>query len=120
MERAVERVRKLRPDLPVDGPVQPDVALDPEYRAEHFPFASINGVPNLLIFPNLDAANISLRLVRMMSTAHSIGPIVVGLATPIQLLPKGTEVDNIINMTAIAVVDAQYGVDRQVKLKFGE
>lgn len=108
MERAVERVRKLRPDIPIDGPVQPDVALDPEYRAEHFPFAAIHGTPNLLIFPNLDSANISLRLVRHMSTAHSIGPIIVGLAKPIQLLPKGTEVENIINMTAIAAVDAQY------------
>jgi malate dehydrogenase (oxaloacetate-decarboxylating)(NADP+) len=108
MERAVARVRELRPDLPIDGPVQPDVALDPQYRAAHFPFANIHDTPNLLIFPNLDAANISLRLVRHMSTAHTMGPIIVGLGKSVQLLPKGTEVENIINMTAIAAVDAQY------------
>ncbi|HLF62685.1 MAG TPA: NADP-dependent malic enzyme [Saprospiraceae bacterium] len=116
METVVKRVREVRPDLPVDGPVQPDVALDPEYRAEHFPFARIHAVPNLLIFPNLDAANISLRLVRHMSTAHSIGPIIVGLAKPIQLLPKGTEVENIINMTAIAAVDALHAQNRQTQM----
>jgi malate dehydrogenase (oxaloacetate-decarboxylating)(NADP+) len=116
MERVVERVKQLRPDLPVDGPVQPDVALDPKYRANHYPFSTLKGIPNLLIFPNLDAANISLRLVRHMSTAHTIGPIIVGLAKPIQLLPKGTDVENIINITAIAAVDALYGDDRQTKI----
>jgi malate dehydrogenase (oxaloacetate-decarboxylating)(NADP+) len=116
METVVERIRNLRPDISVDGPVQPDVALDPGYRSEHFPFASIHGVPNLLIFPNLDAANISWRLVRHMSTANSIGPIIVGLASPIQLLPKGTEVENIINMTAIAAVDALHMQDKQTRM----
>ncbi len=108
MREAVELVQQRRPDLMVDGPVQPDVAFNPEILAEHYPFANLRRrQPNLLIFPNLDAANISLRLVRHMSSAHSIGPLIIGLAKPIHLLPKGTEVDNIVNMVAVASVDAQ-------------
>ena len=105
--QAVEMVRLRRGDIPVDGPVQPDVALNPELLAELFPFADIRRRPNLLIFPNLDAGNISLRLVRQLSHANSIGPIIVGLAKPIHLLPRGTEVNNIVNLAAIACVDAQ-------------
>ena len=104
---AVEKVRILRPDLLIDGPVQPDVAFNPDILAESYPFANIKRRPNLLIFPNLDAANISLRLVRHMSSAHSIGPLILGLAKPVHMLPKGTEVENIINMAAITSVDAQ-------------
>lgn len=102
---AVEMVRQRREDLRIDGPVQPDMALDQELIAEHYPFADIH-YPNLLIFPNLDAGNISLRLIRHLSKANSIGPILVGLAKPIHLLPKGTEVMNIVNLAAIACVDS--------------
>jgi malate dehydrogenase (oxaloacetate-decarboxylating)(NADP+) len=105
--KAVELVRQRRPNMPIDGPVQPDVALDQDFLQEHFPFADIKRRPNLLIFPNLDAGNISLRLVRHLSHANSIGPIIVGLAKPIHLLPRGTDVNNIINLAAITCVDAQ-------------
>jgi malate dehydrogenase (oxaloacetate-decarboxylating)(NADP+) len=104
---AVERVRRQRPDLMIDGPVQPDVAFNPDFLSEHYPFADLRRRPNLLIFPNLDAGNISLRLVRHISNANSIGPLIIGLAKPIHLLPKGTEVNNIVNMAAITSVDAQ-------------
>ncbi len=107
IREAVELVRRRRSDIPVDGPVQPDVALNQELLDEHYPFADIKRRPNLLIFPNLDAGNISLRLVRHLSNANSIGPIIVGLAKPIHLLPRGTEVTNIVNLAAIACVDAQ-------------
>ena len=105
--QAVEMVRMRRSDIPVDGPVQPDFALNPEMLAELFPFADIRRRPNLLIFPNLDAGNISLRLVRHLSHANSIGPIIIGLAKPIHLLPRDTDVNNIVNLAAIACVDAQ-------------
>jgi malate dehydrogenase (oxaloacetate-decarboxylating)(NADP+) len=107
VKEAVERFRRIRPDLHIDGPVQADVALDPDFIEEHFPFADLKKRPNLLIFPNLDAGNISLRLVRAIGKAHSIGPLVIGLGKTVQLLPRGTEVYNIVNMTAIACVDAQ-------------
>ena len=100
-------VRQQRKNLHVDGPVQPDIALNPEMMAETYPFADIRRRPNLLIFPNLDAGNISLRMVRHLSRAHSIGPIIIGLAKPIQLLPRNTDVTNIVNLAAIACVDAQ-------------
>ncbi|MEZ4960070.1 MAG: NADP-dependent malic enzyme [Saprospiraceae bacterium] len=105
--KAVELVRQRRSNIPVDGPVQPDMALDQELLAQLYPFADIRRRPNLLIFPNLDAGNISLRLVRHLSHANSIGPIIIGLAKPVHLLPRGTDVYNIVNLAAIACVDAQ-------------
>lgn len=107
IRQAVDLVRSRRADLPIDGPVQPDIALDPDRMAEYYPFADIHKRPNLLIFPNLDAGNISLRLLRYLGHGRIMGPIMIGLARPIHLLPKGTEVTNIINLSALACVDAQ-------------
>ena len=108
MAKAVELIRERRSDLHVDGPVQPDVALDPEMMAEVFPFADMQSQPNLLIFPNLDAGNISLRLVSSLGNANYIGPIIIGLAKPVHLLPRGTDMTNIVNLAAVACVDAQH------------
>ncbi|MFQ5448907.1 MAG: phosphate acyltransferase, partial [Saprospiraceae bacterium] len=107
IRETVERVQHLRPGMIIDGPMQPDVALNPDFLAEHYPFAKMSRRPNLLVFPNLDAANISLRLVRQLSDTHTIGPIMFGMAKPIQTLQKGTEVNNIVNVAAITCVDAQ-------------
>jgi malate dehydrogenase (oxaloacetate-decarboxylating)(NADP+) len=107
MTQAVEMIRERRSDLPVDGPIQPDMALNLEMLGEIFPFADIRSQPNLLIFPNLDAGNISLRLVSSMSDANYIGPIIIGLAKPVHLLQRGSDVTNIVNLAAIATVDAQ-------------
>ncbi len=104
---AVRRLKALRPDLHVDGPVQANVALDVKAVEEHFPFADLKRRPNLLIFPNLDAGNISLKLLNKLSTAHTIGPIIIGMAKPIHLLARGSDVSTIVNLTAIAGVDAQ-------------
>ncbi|HHB79126.1 MAG TPA: NADP-dependent malic enzyme [Saprospiraceae bacterium] len=104
--KAVKIVKEQRPDLVVDGPVQPDIALNQEVMNSRYPFADIHRRPNLLIFPNLDAGNISLRLVTHFGNARSIGPIIVGLAKPIHVLPKDTEVNNIVNLAAIVSVDA--------------
>ncbi len=104
---AVRRIKAMRPDLHVDGPVQANVALDAKALEEHFPFADLKKRPNLLIFPNLDAGNISLKLLNKLSTAHTIGPIIIGMAKPIHLLARGSEVSAIVNLTAIAAVDAQ-------------
>ncbi len=107
--QAVALIKQRRSDLPLDGPVQPDVALDQDLLAAQYPFADIRRRPNLLIFPNLDAGNISLRLLQKLSRVNTIGPILLGLAKPIHLLPRGTEVTNIVNMAAIACVDAGSG-----------
>jgi len=104
---AVNLARQQRPGLMIDGPMQADVALDLEFLKENFPFTNLTKRPNLLIFPNLDAGNTSLRLVRKLIKAHYIGPILIGLKKPIHLLSRGVEVNMIINMAAIATVDAQ-------------
>lgn len=84
---------------------------------EQYPFADIY-YPNLLIFSNLDVGNISLRLVRHIGKAHSIGPILIGLAKPIHLLPKGTVVKNIVNLAVIACVDSEKVGEKEIeKLK---
>ena len=108
INRAVELVRQMKPGMPVDGPIQPDLALDQEAISKIYPFADLRRRPNLLIFPNLDAGNISLRLLRSLSQDKSIGPLIIGLNKPIHLLPRGTEVNNIVNLAAIACVDAQH------------
>ena len=74
---------------------------------EHFPFTKLKKRPNVLIFPNLDSANIGMKLLRKLSTAQNIGPIMVGLDKPIHLVTRDTELNNIVNITAIACVDAQ-------------
>jgi malate dehydrogenase (oxaloacetate-decarboxylating)(NADP+) len=105
--QAVELIKLKRPDLVVDGPLQADVALDPEFLLEYFPFSNLKTKPNLMIFPNLDAGSISLRLLRKLSNAHTIGPVTIGLAKPIEILPRGADVNAIINLAAIASVNAQ-------------
>ena len=105
--RAVELVRRQRPSLMIDGPMQADVALDLNSLKETYPFANLSKRPNLLIFPNLDAGNTSLKLVRKLIKAHYIGPILIGLKKPIHLLARGVEINMISNITAIASVDAQ-------------
>ncbi|MBN2172440.1 MAG: NADP-dependent malic enzyme [Candidatus Krumholzibacteriota bacterium] len=104
---AVEIIRKELPHVVVDGPVQAGVALDPEMMREHFPFSDLKEQPNLLIFPDLDAGNISLRLLERFSSAHSIGPIIMGMERPVHLVIREAEVNAIVNLTAIACVDAQ-------------
>jgi len=104
---AVDIIRKELPHVVVDGPVQASVALDPELMREHFPFSDLKEQPNLLIFPDLDAGNISLRLLERFSSAHSIGPIIMGMDRPVHLVVRGAEVNTIVNLTAIACVDAQ-------------
>ncbi len=105
--KAVEIINRLRPDLMCDGPVQADTALDMDLLHEHFPFTKLQKRPNVLIFPSLDSANISMKLLRKLSTAQNIGPIIVGLDKPIHLVTRDTELNNIVNITAIAGVDAQ-------------
>jgi malate dehydrogenase (oxaloacetate-decarboxylating)(NADP+) len=105
--RAVAIINQQRPDLMVDGPIQADTALDMDMLHTHFPFSKLSKQPNVLIFPNLDAANISMKLLRKLSAAQNIGPIIMGLDKPIHLVTRDTEMNNIVNITAIACVDAQ-------------
>ena len=92
----------------VDGPVQSDFALNKKMLQKGFPFSSLSNMKvNILIFPNLDAANITYKLMKELKEALSIGPILMGLSEPIHVLQLGASVEEIVNMSAIAVIDAQ-------------
>ncbi|WP_372753703.1 NADP-dependent malic enzyme [Mariniflexile sp.] len=105
---AVAYLHRHYPDLIVDGELQTDFALNGEMLQERFPFSKLVGRKvNTLVFPNLDSANITYKLLKELNEAVSIGPIMMGMRKPVHILQLGANVDEIVNMTAIAVIDAQ-------------
>ena len=92
----------------VEGEVQVDVALNPEKMAAMFPFSKLNGkAANVLIFPNLESANITYKIMKESEGISSIGPIILGLSKPIHITLMNASVDEMVNLTTFAVVDAQ-------------
>ncbi|WNH14328.1 NADP-dependent malic enzyme [Thalassobellus suaedae] len=105
---AVAYLHRRYPDMIVDGELQTDFALNANMLKEKFPFSKLVGKKvNTLIFPNLDSANITYKLLKELNEAESIGPIMMGMRKPVHILQLGASVDEIVNMTAIAVIDAQ-------------
>jgi len=104
---AVRRLHETLPDLEVDGEMQADTALVADILAKVYPFSRLQRTANVLIFPDLNAANISYKLMSRLGEARAIGPILVGLAQPIHVLQRGADVDDIVNMAVLAAVDAQ-------------
>ncbi|HWK89742.1 MAG TPA: phosphate acyltransferase, partial [Longimicrobium sp.] len=107
VRRATELVKERAPELEVDGELQADTALLGDFRRENYPFSTLVNQPNVLIFPNLDAANIAYKLMWRMGKAEAFGPILLGMAHPIHVLQRGSEAADVLNLTAMAVVDAQ-------------
>ncbi|MFI2742041.1 NADP-dependent malic enzyme [Zhouia sp. PK063] len=108
VREAVNYLHKFYPDILVDGELQSDFALNKEMLQDKFPFSKLAGKKvNTLIFPNLDSANITYKLMKELNKADSIGPIMLGMNKPVHVLQLGASVDEIVNMTAVAVVDAQ-------------
>jgi malate dehydrogenase (oxaloacetate-decarboxylating)(NADP+) len=108
MREAVEYLHRKHPDLAIDGELQTDFALNNEMLQDIFPFSKLAGKKvNSLIFPNLDAANITYKLLKELNKADNIGPIMMGMKKPVHILQLDASVDEIVNMTAIAVIDAQ-------------
>ncbi len=107
VRRAVEIVKRKRPELVVDGEMQADTALNPEFLRELFPFSTLGGEANVLVFPELQSANAAYKIVQHLGGAEAIGPILTGMSRPVHVLQHGCEVKDIVNMAAIAVVDAQ-------------
>jgi malate dehydrogenase (oxaloacetate-decarboxylating)(NADP+) len=105
--RAVAIVKKLRPDLIIEGEMQADAAVEPDIAKTDYPWSAIQGDANVLIFPSLDAANAAYKLLWRLGGAEAIGPILQGMAKPVHVLQRGVDVSDIVNMAAIAVVDAQ-------------
>ena len=108
VNKAVDFLHKAYPNMIVDGAVQTDFALNSEMLQDIFPFSKLAGRKvNSLIFPNLDAANITYKLLKELNKVESIGPIMMGMKKPVHILQLGASVDEIVNMSAIAVIDAQ-------------
>jgi malate dehydrogenase (oxaloacetate-decarboxylating)(NADP+) len=106
VKNAVKMVKELRPDLLIDGEMQADTAVVPEIIDTEFPFSKIKGKANVLIFPNLSSGNIAYKLMARIGQATVIGPVLMGMKKPIHVLQRGATVEDIINMTAIAVAEA--------------
>ena len=108
VREAVSYLHRRHPDLLVDGELQTDFALNSKMLQDIFPFSKLSGHKvNTLIFPNLESANITYKLLKELNKAESIGPIMMGLRKPVHILQLDASVDEIVNMTAIAVIDAQ-------------
>jgi malate dehydrogenase (oxaloacetate-decarboxylating)(NADP+) len=107
VRQAAELVRRLDPSLEVDGEMQVETALDPELRQRMYPFSTLRRPANVLIFPSLDSANIAYKLLARLGGAEAFGPILLGMAHPVHVLQRGSEAVEILNLTAVAVVDAQ-------------
>jgi len=107
VRRAVELVRQRAPDLMIDGEMQADTAVTPEILDETYPFSPLKGGANVLIFPNLESGNIAYKLLHRIGGAELIGPLLTGLSKPVLVLQRGSEVNDIVHVAAVAVVDAQ-------------
>lgn len=108
VREAVDIIHKSNPDMILDGELQTDFALNAELLKKKFPFSKLAGKKvNALIFPNLDSANSNYKLLKELNGVESIGPIMLGMRKPVHILQMKASVDEIVNMSAVAVVDAQ-------------
>ena len=118
MRQAMELLLKRAPDLEVEGEMNGDVAIVEEIRHRIFPNSRLKGVANLLIMPNLDAANIAFNLLNVLGDGLNIGPILLGVCKPAHIVTPAVTVRGLVNMTAVAVYDAQVSAGDQHELGF--
>jgi len=115
VRQAVSILHKSHPDLIVDGEIQADFALNQDMLQNKFPFSKLAGKKvNTLIFPNLESANITYKLLKELDKVVSIGPIMMGMDKPVHIVQFGASVEEMVNMAAVAVVDAQ---EKEKRLK---
>jgi malate dehydrogenase (oxaloacetate-decarboxylating)(NADP+) len=107
VKQATAMVKAQAPDLIVEGEMQANVALDPELVEKQYPFSKVKGDANVFIFPDLQSGNIAYKLLHKLGGAEQIGPILMGMKKPVHVLQRGDAVADIVNMSAVAVVDAQ-------------
>ena len=107
VRRAVEIVAEREPELMIDGEMQADTAVLGSILEETYPWSRLREPANILIFPELQSANIAYKLLWRLADAEAIGPILLGMGKPVHVLQRGVEVTDIVNMAAICVVDAQ-------------
>jgi malate dehydrogenase (oxaloacetate-decarboxylating)(NADP+) len=107
VREAVRIVKERFPDVVVEGEMQADTAVLNEWRQETYPFSELEGNTNILIFPDLNSANIAYKLLARIGGAEAIGPVLLGMARPVHVLQRGSTAADILNLTALAVLDAQ-------------
>jgi malate dehydrogenase (oxaloacetate-decarboxylating)(NADP+) len=107
VRKAVELLHQADPTLLVDGEIMADAAVSPGILEQMYPFSLLKGGANVLIFPDLNSANIACKLLSKIGGAETLGPILMGMSKPVHVVPRGAEVEEIVSAAAIAVVDAQ-------------
>jgi malate dehydrogenase (oxaloacetate-decarboxylating)(NADP+) len=105
VRKAVELIQSRNPDFAVDGEMQADTAVVPEIVGERYPFSQVKDA-NVLVFPSLESANVAYKLLARLGNVQAIGPILLGVGAPVHVLQTGDEVRDIVNMAAVAVMDA--------------
>ena len=116
VREAVAYLHKNYPDIVVDGEIQADFALNPEMLKAKFPFSKLAGKEvNVLIFPNLESANITYKLLKELNKVGSIGPIMLGMGKPVHIFQLGASVEEMVHMSAVAVIDAQENEKKIIK-----
>ena len=111
MREAVQRLQEMLPDIEIEGEMKADAAISDTIRDKLMPDSNLKGAANLLVMPNLDAANISANLVRQMEQGFYVGPILMGIAKSAHIVSRNVTVRGLVNMSAVAVVDAQDHAD---------
>jgi malate dehydrogenase (oxaloacetate-decarboxylating)(NADP+) len=107
VREATALARQRRPDLEIDGEIQATPSLRADVRVPEFPFSALKDDANVFVFPNLDAANIAYQLLEAMGGAEVIGPVLLGMHKPVNVLQMGTSVQSIVNLAAITALRAQ-------------
>ena len=115
MHEAMEILRSRNPDFEVDGEMHADAALNPKLRARAYAHSSLSGAANLLIMPNADAAHIALNLLKTLGNGIPVGPILMGAAKPAHIASQSVTVRGLLNLTAIAVVEAQAATREEIR-----
>ena len=119
MRRATALLREKHPEIEADGEMQGDTALSEAARALILPHSKLEGIANILIMPNLDTANVAYQMIKSLADALPVGPILIGPSRPAHILTPSVTARGVLNMTAVAAVEAQERAGRSQPTLFG-
>jgi malate dehydrogenase (oxaloacetate-decarboxylating)(NADP+) len=107
VKRAVEIARAQKPSLVIDGEMQADTAVTPQILSQEYPFNRLGGPANVLIFPDLDTGNAAYKLLNRLGGAKAVGPLLMGISKPFNVLQRNADMENVVNVIAVTVAQAQ-------------